>query len=224
MPSEYDPLIPDREEVEDDLEPVRARFRVASGPYLRSPWSWLAWSAVLPAAALVTPRAAAIGGPAGVLVSWSVAILLGGAVEVAAIIRSPARSGSGARSARTPLAAWALRIQGNLSLVALALSVLLVWQDVAWALPGVWLLVLGHSFYLLGGLAFPPMRTCGLIFQAGGFAALWPSLDPLFVFALATAAGNLWMAIQVWRLRRRGSEGAGAAEPPLSSTSPYRNR
>jgi hypothetical protein len=218
MSSEYDPLIPDREEVEDDLEPVRARFRAASGPYLRSPWSWLAWSTVLPTAAFVTPRAAGIGGPAGVLVTWSVAILLGGAVEVAAILRSG--SGSGAR---TPLAAWVLRIQGNLSLVALALSVLLVWQDVAWALPGVWLLVLGHSFYLLGGLAFPPMRTCGLIFQAGGFAALWPSFDPLVVFALATAAGNLWMAIQVWRLRR-GSGGAGAAEAPLSSTSPYRNR
>jgi len=38
--------------------------------------------------------------------------------------------------------------------VALALSALLVWQDLAWALPGLWLLLLGHSFYMLGGIAF----------------------------------------------------------------------
>jgi hypothetical protein len=94
-----------------------------------------------------------------------------------------------------------LRIQGNLSLVGLALSVLLVWRDLTPFLPALWLLLLGHSFYLLGGLAFPPMRTCGLVFQLGGFAALWPGFDPLLVFAVATAAGNLWMAIQVWRLR-----------------------
>lgn len=95
-----------------------------------------------------------------------------------------------------------LRIQGNLSLVALALSVLLVWQNLAWALPGLWLLLLGHSLYLLGGLAFPPMRTCGVVFQLGGALALWPGLDPLMAFAAATAAGNLWMALQVWRLGR----------------------
>jgi hypothetical protein len=198
MSSAYDPLIPDPVEVEDDLEPVRERFRRASGPYLRSPWSWLAWGLVLPAAAFVTPTAAGIGGPAYVLGTWSVAILAGGAVEVAAILRA------GGRAERTPLAAWVLRLQGNLSLVALALSVLAVWQGMPWALPGIWLLLLGHSFYLLGGLAFPPMRTCGVVFQMGGLAALWPGLDPLLVFALATAAGNLWMALQVWRLRRVG--------------------
>jgi hypothetical protein len=207
MPSEYDPWIPDRAEVEDDLEPVRARFRRASAPFLRSPWSWLAWALVLPAAAFATPRAIGAGGPAGVLLTWSVAILLGGAVEVAAILRA------GGRSERTPLAAWVLRIQGNLSLAALALSVLLVWQDLAWALPGLWLLLLGHSFFLLGGLAFPPMRTCGLLFQAGGVAAFWPGFDPLLAFALAAAAGNLWMAIQVWRLRREEESGALSSSP-----------
>jgi hypothetical protein len=205
MASEYDPLIPDRPEVEDDLSPVQERFRRASGPYLRSPWSWLAWAVVLPAAAFATPLEIRAGGPAAVLAGWSVAILLGGAVEVAAILRS---GGAGERAGRTPLAAWVLRVQGNLSLAALALSILLVWQDLAWALPGLWLLLLGHSLYLLGGLAFPPMRTCGAIFQIGGLAALWPRLDPLLAFAAATAAGNLWMALQVWRLRR---ERAGAS-------------
>jgi hypothetical protein len=204
MSSEYDPLIPDPVVSEDDLEPVRERFRRASGPYLRSPWSWLAWALVLPAAAFATPTAAGIGGPAGVLVTWSVAILAGGAVEVAAIL------GAGGRAERTPLAAWVLRLQGNLSLVALALSALALWQGMPWALPGIWLLLLGHSFYLLGGLAFPPMRTCGVVFQVGGLAALWPGFNPLLVFALATAAGNLWMAVQVWRARRTGETSRGA--------------
>jgi hypothetical protein len=122
-------------------------------------------------------------------------ILLGGAVEVLAIRRS------GRKEAGGTLAAWVLRLQGNLSFVALALSALLVWQDLAWALPGVWLLLLGHSFYMLGGLAFPPFRTCGLIFQLGGLVALWPDGNPLLAFAVATAAGNLWMGIGVWRAR-----------------------
>jgi hypothetical protein len=92
-----------------------------------------------------------------------------------------------------------LRLQGNLSLIALALSVLLVWLDAAWALPGLWLLLLGHSFYMLGGLAFAPLRVCGVLYQLGGLAALWPRGAPLVVFALATAAGNVWMGIGVWR-------------------------
>ena len=213
-PSEYDPLIPDRDEVEDDLSPVQERFRLASGPYLRSPWSWLAWAVVLPAAALTTPAMAGIGGPAAVLAGWSIAILLGGVVEVAAILRGRGRDGE--RESRTPLAAWVLRIQGNLSLVALALSILLVWQDLAWALPGLWLLLLGHSLYLLGGLAFPPMRTCGVVFQIGGAAALWPHGAPLTAFAAATAAGNLWMAIQVWRLgRERRAAGLTPTRSPI---------
>lgn len=92
--SEYDPLIPDRAEVEDDLSPVEERFRRASGPYLRSPWSWLAWALVLPGAALLTPFAARAGGPAAVLAGWSAAILVGGSVEVAAT-RAPAGAPSG---------------------------------------------------------------------------------------------------------------------------------
>jgi hypothetical protein len=95
-----------------------------------------------------------------------------------------------------------LRLQGNLSFVALALSVLLVWQDAAWALPGVWLLLLGHSFYMLGGFAFEPFRACGLIYQLGGLAALWPGGSPLAVFAVTAAVGNLWIGIGVWASRR----------------------
>jgi hypothetical protein len=96
-----------------------------------------------------------------------------------------------------------LRLQGNLSFVALVLSALLVWQDLAWALPGLWLLLLGHSFYMLGGLAFEPFRVCGLLYQLGGLAALWPGGSPLVAFAVATAVGNLWMGVGVWRSEER---------------------
>ena len=95
-----------------------------------------------------------------------------------------------------------LRVQGNLSLVAVALTALLVWQDLAWALPGVWLLLLGHSFYMLGGLSFPPFRAYGILYQLGGLAALWPGGAPLAVFAATTAVGNLWMGFSVWRAVR----------------------
>jgi hypothetical protein len=122
-------------------------------------------------------------------------ILLGGAVEILNIRR-------GQHSGRSTLAAWVLRLQGNLSIVALLLSALLIWQDVAWALPALWLLLLGHSFYMLGGFAFEPFRVCGLIYQIGGVAALWPGGSPLAVFAVATFLGNLWIAIGVWRHHR----------------------
>jgi hypothetical protein len=159
-------------------------------------------------------------GPAGTLLIWSTAILLGGAVELAAIRAATRRAASGAAGSgggaadltaaeadpaaagRSPLATWALRTQGNLSLVALALSALLLWQDLPWALPGLWLLLLGHSFYLLGGIAFPAFRTYGLLYQLGGVAALWPGGAPLPVFALTTAAANLWMSYAVWRESR----------------------
>ncbi len=193
MPSEYEPLFTPEAAGDDDLEPVRDHFRAASRPFLRSPWSWFTWAALLPAAALATPLAYRLGGAAGVLFAWSGVILLGGAVELVAIRRAgrPATAGT--------LASWVLRLQGNLSLIALVLSALLVWLDAAWALPGLWLLLLGHSFYMLGGLAFPPLRTCGLLYQLGGLAALWPRGSPLLVFALATAAGNAWMGVGVWR-------------------------
>ena len=202
MPSEYEPLFTPSRAVEDDLEPVREYFRAASRPFLRTPWSWFSWAVLLPAAALGTPGALRTFGFVGVLFTWSAVILLGGGVEMAAIRRAGAGGGSS-----TPLAAWVMRLQGNLSLVAVALSALLVWQDVAWALPGVWLLLLGHSFYMLGGLSFQPFRTCGILYQIGGLAALWPGGAPLAVFAAATAAGNLWMGIAVWRERRQPRPG-----------------
>lgn len=174
---------------------MREHFRKASRPFLRSPWSWFAWAALLPVAALITPLALRLGGPAAVLFTWSGVILVGGAVEIVGIRRAGQGFGG------TPLASWVLSVQGNLSLAALALSFLLVWQDSAWALPGLWLLLLGHSFYMLGGLAFPPFRTAGLIYQVGGLVALWPGGMPLLAFAVATAAGNLWMGLAVWRSR-----------------------
>ncbi|HYH44709.1 MAG TPA: hypothetical protein VEG34_03425, partial [Thermoanaerobaculia bacterium] len=114
------------------------------------------------------------------------------------VILSGGRAGRTGR-VRSPLNAWALGVQGNLSLIALLLSVLLIWLDRPQVLPGLWLLLLGHSFYVLGGLSLPAMRTTGLIFQIGGAAALWPGWDSLAVFAAATAAGCLWLAWGVWR-------------------------
>jgi hypothetical protein len=206
--TEYDPLFASSRTGADDLEPVRERFRAASRPFLRSPISWFAWSALLPGAALATPLALRLAGPSGVLFTWSGTILLGGAIEFLGIRGRSIPTGSVPTGT---LAAWVLRLQGNLSLIALALSVLLVWQDLAWALPGLWLLLLGHSFYMLGGLAFEPMRVCGLIYQIGGVAALWPDGFPLEVFALATAAGNLWMGLGVWR--ERGVDAGGQTGP-----------
>jgi hypothetical protein len=197
--TEYDPLFASSQTGPDDLEPVRERFRAASRPFLQNPISWFAWSALLPGAALATPTAMRLAGPSGVLFTWSGVILLGGAIEFLGIRRSGRLSQGGT------LAAWVLRLQGNLSLVALILSALLVWQDMAWALPGLWLLLLGHSFYMLGGLAFEPIRACGILYQIGGVAALWPDGYPLETFALATAAGNLWMGLGVWRAQREGT-------------------
>ena len=211
MSSEYEPLFAERRDAASagDLATVQELFRAASGPYLRSFWSWLAWALVFPAAALATPRALARFGPAGTLLTWSAAILLGGGIELAAI-RGAARNEAAAATGRSPLATWALRTQGNLSLVAVALSLLLVWQDLAWALPGVWLLLLGHSFYVLGGVALPPVRVYGLLYQVGGVAALWPGGAPLPAFAITTGAANLWMSYAVWREHRE------TAGPPSS--------
>ncbi len=194
---EYDPLVSAPSAGEDDLERARDLFAAASRPFLVSPWPWLGWAVLLPAAALLTRPVLAGLGAGGVLALWSLAILLGGAVELTGIRRGRRRHG------RTPLGGWALSIQGNLSLVALVLSAALLWADQAQMLPGLWLLVLGHSFFLMGSLAFPAFRIYGLVYQVGGFLALWPvAIDPFVVFAVVTAAGNLWMAWSVWRAAR----------------------
>jgi hypothetical protein len=197
--SEYDPILSERGAPVEDLADAQALFAVASRPFLSSPWSWLAWAVVLPLAALATPRALRSGGPAAVLFLWSGAVLVAGLVEIVAITR---------RRQRTLLGGWAMRVQGNLSLVAVALSLALVWQDLAWLLPGLWLLLLGHSLYVLGGLAFPPLATAGVVYQLGGVAALWPGGEPLAAFATATAVGNLWIAVGIYRARRAESAAA----------------
>jgi len=175
---------------------VRRSFEAAARPFVSSPLVWLAWTALLPVAALATPTAFRRFGPSGSLLLWSSAILLGGLVELAGLKRR------GALGSRTPLAAWALRVQGNLSLVGLALSVALVWAGASVMLPGLWLLLLGHSFFTLGGLAFRPMRTAGVLFQIGGAVALWPGASALAAFAAGSAAGCLWMAWGVFRETR----------------------
>src|SRR5262249_58719488 len=110
--SEYDPILPDRRSTRD-RDQVEALFRAASGPYLRSPWGWFAWSLVLPAAALATRVVARRGGPASVLMLWSVAILFAGLIEAVPHFRARGATGSS-------LAASAMRRQGNLSLGAVA--------------------------------------------------------------------------------------------------------
>jgi len=201
--SEYDPLFEGRGDAEEDddltgsgaagLAAVRRSFELAARPFVSSPGVWVAWAALLPSAALATPAAYRQLGPSGPLFLWSVSILVGGLVELAGLKRR------GALGSRTPLAAWALRVQGNLSLVGLALSVVFVWIGAPALLPGLWLLLLGHSFFTLGGLAFRPMRTAGVLFQLGGAVALFPGASPLGAFAAASAAGCLWMAWGIFR-------------------------
>jgi hypothetical protein len=204
MKSEYDPfLAPSRVLHESsNLDAARGLFGEASRPYLTSPLPWAAWAAILPATALLTGYTAGRFGWTGVLLLWSFAILAGGAVELSALRRAAGETVS------TPLASWAFGVQGNLSLVAIALSFLLLWIDQTWALPGLWLLLLGHSLVTIGGLSFLPMRQAGLVYQIGGVAALWPRGEPLLVLAVTTCAANLWMAVSIGRRVREGNDAA----------------
>lgn len=201
--SEYDPLFtaPDPEDRDDpraagDLDTVREQFAAASRPYLRSPLSWLAWALVWPPAALAHGPVAWRFGLQGVVLLWCGAILAGGAVEMGTIFRA---RGRGRRTRSTPLAGWVFRLQGNLSVVAMVLSAALLWEGLAWLLPGLWMLVVGHSFVMLGGLAFRPFRWYGAAYQVGGALALWPGGRPLLVLALVAGLANLWLAWKVWR-------------------------
>jgi hypothetical protein len=196
--SEYDPIFERNvsPEVAADEEAAIRAFRAASQPYLSSPVSWFVWAILLPGAALATPRVAGLFRELGVAILWVAAILVGGAVEGLFLWRHRNRS-------RTRLASWAMRLQGNLSLVAVALSAVLLWADEPQLLPGLWLLLLGHSLFALGGLAFAPMRFAGVVYQLGGAAALVPGVDALLAFAIATGLGNLWIGIGVWRTALR---------------------
>lgn len=195
--SEYDPLIRRVEPTEsDDLERVRRHFDAARRAYLASSVPWLVWAIVLPAAALATPIAASLRAEGGVLFLWSLAVLVGGVVEGAFILRRRGRA--------TRLGGWVMQLQGNQSLVGLSLSLFLVWRDLAFALPALWLLLIGHSFFLLGGLAFQPMRQAGIVYQLGGAIALLPAARPLLVFAATSAIGNLLIAVGLLR-QDRGS-------------------
>lgn len=203
-PSEYDPAFGAAEPAagDSDLEQGRRLFAAASRPYLSSPIPWLVWAVVLPGAALGTERTLAARGPVGALVLWCAAVLVGGAVEGTYLLRARRRVG------RTPLGSWAMTAQGNLSLVAAALSLALVVADRVDLLPGVWLLLLGHSLFTLGGLALPAMRSAGVVYQVAGVASLVPGVPGLAALAAATGLGNLWIAIGL--LRRRGPGGAPA--------------
>jgi hypothetical protein len=199
MRSEYDPVRPDPFAGGQDssLETVRRHFEVAAEPYLASPWSWLAWAMILPAAALLTPYFLERWSWLGVLFLWSAAVILGGVIEAYQIVKGRRQGGT------TALATWVLRAQGNLSLVALLLSVVALWQGQAWILPGLWLLLLGHSLFTLGGLASSAMRSAGRLYQLGGVLALLPHGQSLACFAVATFLGNLWIGASIWRRVRQ---------------------
>lgn len=196
MTSEYDPVFGRRGDGGDatDLDSVQDAFARAAGPYLTSPLPWLVWGIALPAAALFTRRVLEAGGARGVLLLWSLTILAAGAVEATVYARRRRRRGE-----RSTLARWALRSQGNLSVVAAALSLALLAVGQGRLLATVWLLLLGHSLYSLGGLASPPLKRCGLIYQLGGLVALWALPTADLVFALATGVGNLSVAFSLWR-------------------------
>jgi O-antigen ligase len=113
-----------------------------------------------------------------------------------------------------------MRAQGNLSLVAVVLSALLFWIDAARFLPALWLLLLGHNLFSLGGLAFPPMRFAGLLYQAGGLAAFLPGARPLWAMAAATALGNFWIGWGIVREKERGGGRADEARVPQAGEEP----
>ena len=195
MPSEYDPLFTGRGAAAGaDLESVRETFERAAAPYLASPLPWLVWSVALPAAALATRRVLTAHGARGVLLLWSLTILAAGAVEAAVHARRRRRE-------RSSLAGWAMRSQANLSAAAVVLSLALLFAGEGRLLPTLWLLLLGHSLYGLGGLVFRPLRTAGLLYQLGGLAALFLVARSDVVFAVTTALGNLWVAHAIWRER-----------------------
>ena len=195
MASEYDPVFGrGGSSAADDLDSVRQSFERAAGPYLASPLPWLVWGIALPGAALATRRVLEAAGARGVLLLWSLTILAAGAIEAAAYARRRRR-----QPEPSSLARWALRVQGNLSVVAVVVSLALLAVGQGRLLAAVWLLLLGHSLYAMGGLASRPLRRCGLIYQLGGLLALWALPNAELVFAAATGLGNLSVAFSLWR-------------------------
>lgn len=218
---EYEPAFGAGGDPGDDPESARVEraFAAAAEPFLSSPVPWLAWAALLPAAALATPWAAARGGTRGVVLAWSLAVLAGGVVEASAIVRrgGARRRASGAGASRSPLAGWALGVQGNLSIVGGLVSLALLVAGLPELVPALWLLLVGHSFFALGGLADRGLRAAGLLYQLGGLAALLPGAPPLVAFAAATATANLWLAASIHRRRRHASRTDRRRLPPAGA-------
>jgi hypothetical protein len=105
-----------------------------------------------------------------------------------------------------------MTLQGNLSLIGVAFSAALLAAGRPQLLPGLWLLLLGHSLFALGGLAFPPQRRAGIAYQLGGALALLPGAPALAIFAVAAAVGNLIVAFGLLR-RAPAADQAATAEP-----------
>jgi hypothetical protein len=204
MPSEYDPLRP-RQPLSgeaSDLDKVQALFAGAASGYVSSPWPWVCWAIVLPAAAMMTTEVATVVGPLAVLLLWSIAILVAGAVEAFSMRR--ARNTAG----RSDITGWVFKGQGNLSLIAIVLTGALAWQRLYDFLPAVWLLLIGHSFFAVGGLASNALKRGGLLYQIGGVVSLLPWFESLDVFAAATALANGTIAASLFLRRRSGAAGS----------------
>ena len=189
--SEYEPVFgAPSGSFSSDLAEAKQLFEEASRPFLGSPLPWLGWAILFPCAALLTGAVAASFSWVGVLLLWSVTILVGGFVEILSIRRRrPMVSSS--------LASWVFQTQANLSLVAVVLSLVLVVYGRPQAIPAVWLLVLGHSLFMLGGLAFHPVRQAGLLYQVGGILTLLPQLDSMVTLAVTTLIANGWISLKV---------------------------
>ncbi len=204
MPSEYDPLRP-RHPLSgeaSDLDKVQTLFAGAASGYLSSPWPWVCWAIVLPVAGVMTAEVAGVGGALAVLLLWSLAILFGGAFEALAMRRSRRAA------VRSDITRWVFRGQGNLSLIAIVLTAALVWQRMYDFLPAVWLLLIGHSFFAVGGLASSALRRGGLLYQLGGVVSLLPWFESLAAFAVTTAVANGTIAMSLFLRRRRGGHDA----------------
>ncbi len=203
MASEYDPLRlrPPLSGDPSDLARVEELFQGASSRYLHSPWPWFSWAVILPMAAWLTARVATGAGPLAVLFLWSAAILLGGAVEGVVLARARRRAEAAGVGKPSELARWVFRSQGNVSVLAVVLTAALALRGVYQFLPGVWLLLIGHSLFSIGGLASPALRRAGLLYQVGGALSLLPFWNGLIVFAVTTALANASVG---WALVRSG--------------------
>ncbi len=198
---EYEPIFftrksKDSKEIRDDLSIVQHLFKNAAQPFLSTPWGWLGWSIILPSSLLLTPVVNLKSGLRGIILLWSFSVLLGGIIEITAIRNSRYKNISN-------LSGWAYSIQGNLSLVGLALTSLLIFSSPR-IIPSLWLLIIGHSFYSLGSLADNILKYVGIYYQVMGIFTIFT--HPLYISAFAFFSANITLFLySFYNKRKNGS-------------------